>query len=152
MQCRQQNSFGNVLSMQSYAGKDVKLIAVTIDHFPLCSPRILFSAFPSNISLIGAAQRMSNLQKRLLLPAENSAEILFASQTFLERMSFFYKFDYSHTNCFCNCLWLLIFVILSYLKVVIKQDKVKVKDLALYCYFSSYSVCVYFQYRGKKSF
>lgn len=77
---------------------------MTIGHFPLCSPRILFSAFPGNISLIGTAQRMSNLQKQLLLPVENSAEMLFASQTFLVRMSFFYKFDYSHANCFCNCL------------------------------------------------
>ena len=32
LQCRQLNSFGNVLSMQSYAGKDVRLIAVTFHY------------------------------------------------------------------------------------------------------------------------
>lgn len=51
-----------MLSMQSCAGKDLRLIAVSIDYFPLCSPRIPFSAFPSNISLIVPSRRMSKLQ------------------------------------------------------------------------------------------
>lgn len=94
---RHPDSFRNVaVSWQSYAGEDVRLIAVSIEYFLSCSTRILLSALPSNIWLIRPFLRMRSHKTNLFLM--ETTEMQSISECFVIRLPFHYKFDQGNAN------------------------------------------------------